>query len=283
MPNKRRNNKFGNPLLDQDTTDLLLSTLQSDEGADQPNLDPNDAGSVIKHLLMAFFIMHKDVSKLKEGMADGGSWQEVGGEETKKKVEKLEERVRVQEDELDEVRQRSLKGNLILSSPSNADKGLSTLLKSDETLAEEGLSLTDHVVDLINDKYGVLLPKSDIQALHRLPNASIIVRVWNRRQNSAWNSLLSSIKMGGKQEKKSMNLFLSFHLTKRRSELVKELKKQKRAGRIFKFSTDENGVIAFRTSQIGQKIRITYASNKESEEPRTLTVKELVRLVDQKN
>ena len=270
------------PILDQNTVDLLVSTLKSDGDAnDQFNIDPHDTGSIIKHLLTAFLMMHKEVAKLKEEVQDGGGWQEAGGagKEAKKEVEKLQERIRAQEDETDEVRQRSLKGNLILSSPQNADKNLHTLLKSDETLAAERTSLTDHVLDLINTKYGVRIPKSDLQALHRLPNSSIVIRVWNRTEGSAWSVLINRIKMGGKKEMKSMNVFLSFHLTRRRSELVKELKKQKRLQNVYKFYTDENGAITFRDRQDGLKVKITYAWNRECENPKTLTVNELIRLV----
>ena len=53
-----------------------------------------------------------------------------------------------QEDELDEVKQRSLKGNVILSS----DRRNGSVLKRDEELKKSGKSICDHTLDLISEK-----------------------------------------------------------------------------------------------------------------------------------
>ena len=74
----------------------------------------------------------------------------------------LNRRLRVQEDELDEARQRALKGNLILTSSG----------KDDTTLKRKNTRLVDHAIELVIKKYGVVVPEDDVVACHRLNNST---------------------------------------------------------------------------------------------------------------
>ena len=69
-----------------------------------------------------------------------------------KVVKDLQDSLSRQEDELDEVKQRSLKGSLILSS----DRRNGSVIKSDEELKKSGKSICDPTLDLISEKYNVV-------------------------------------------------------------------------------------------------------------------------------
>ena len=124
------------------------------------------------------------------------------------------------------------------------------------------------------------VPAEDIQALHRLPNSTLVLRIWKRTEESAWTQLISAIKTGGN---KAMNLYLNFHLTHRRSQLVYHLRQHKKNGVISKFQTDENGTVSVKIRDQDQKLRLTYYRKKDKDIPEfTFTVDELSRLVQSK-
>ena len=116
-----------------------------------------------------------------------------------KKVEKenaKESVERVHIDELDECRQRSFKGNLIFTSQALPAKSKVCMIKSDEQLAEDKQNITQHVIDLVKNKFEVTLDPGDIQACHRLPHNAIILKIWNRKSESTWSQIIQKIKTG---------------------------------------------------------------------------------------
>ena len=106
-------------------------------------------------------------------------------------VKSLKQKSRIQEDLIDEIRQRGLKGNVILSSP-NLGRGKRSLIKAPDQLDTD---VTTHALNLIQQKYNVLIPAEDVQACHHLKSShsndktAILIRIWNRRANSAWTAL----------------------------------------------------------------------------------------------
>jgi len=191
--------------------------------------------------------------------------------------EEQERRMRNQEDETDEIRQRSLKGNIIVSSIPNKAKGKVSLLKTDDQLKAEGMTMHAHIIDLVHDKFGVVLPESDIQACHRLPKGSVVLRIWNRKEGSAWESLVSKIKS---PENSEFNVYFNFHLTSKRSNLLYECRMLKKSGKIDRFYSDENGSIKMKVKASSKdKIKITYTSNSAKDMPVTFNVDELLKLV----
>ena len=215
-------------------------------------VDPTNLNAVLNQILSAVGELMKEVAALKEaGVGQRGAV--VGGEAGKS----LTDQVNIQADEIDEMRQRSLKGNLILSSPNLPAIKKVSLIKSDEQIKKEGSNLTQHVLELLKTKYGTDVPEGDIQALHRLPNGTIILRLWNRKPGSAWADLVNGIRSGKNRE---INFFANFHLTKRRNSLLYEVRQLKKSGQIWKFYTDENGTISFRAKDGGNKIRATYTT-----------------------
>lgn len=286
MTGKKNGNNKKTPLLDKETLDLLVQTLREDAGNQEHQntgtLDPSDSSSVLKHLLMAFLIMNKKISTLEGIVREGTRGDEDGNKgqsEVKDQVQKLQDRLRLQEDELDELNQRGRKGNLVLSSPNIPARKQTSLFQTEEVLQAKNQTFDQHVTELVYLKYGVRIPESDILACHRLPNNSVIIRFNKRTQTSAWAKLVDQIKTGGDR---SMNFFANFHLTNRRSKLVYELRQYKKQSKIFKFYCDENGSISikFTEDKNEKKTKITFHHKNTSDDPeKTLTVDELSKLV----
>ena len=160
------------------------------------------------------------------------------------------ERERVLEDELDDLRQRSLKGNLILSTTKGSNKIL-----SEEQLIAKGSNAMEHAICLIEEKMEVKIPTSDVQDCHFLPGGSIILRCWNVSPKSAFKILVDRIKSG--KGKKDIPLYINFQLTKRRATLLFHLRALKREGKISKFYSDEGGSVALRVRDGGPKVKLT--------------------------
>ena len=194
----------------------------------------------------------------------------------------LLDKIRVNEDETDEVKQRSMKGNLIVSSIAYENKTKPCLIKTDAQLAEEDISLTKHAQQLVQKKFGVNLPEEDIQAVHRLStkvksgqtqNEAFILRINNRRPGSAWHGIVQGIKTGAKVEE---NVFFNFQLTKKRADILHKVRGLKKETKIHKFYTDENGKIQILVKEGQKNVSLTYAMNPRTGQPaKTLTVQEI--------
>lgn len=216
-----------------------------------------------------------------------GGWKEVegrGSAEVRKGLAGLEGRIRENEDFSDFCHQRSLKGNILLCSPSDPEKNLVTLIKSPEECENEGMSYTDHILDLVKQHYEVEIPIQDIVAIHPTKKSGhCILKIWNRRMNSAYQKLCESIKRGGKsgrlrreaqgggrgesqnngvvntqQNQGRSNFWATFQMTRRRSELISTLKVLKKEKKIATFSSNENGDIWVKLNHQQKKIQITY-------------------------
>ena len=232
--------------------------------------EPCDLNSVLHHLLRAVNDLTRNVQVVQGQCDDIRKAQDTT-------VVKLENRMRVNEDEIDECKQRSLKGNFIISSPPDPAKHRVSLLKTDDQLRQDKETLTDHILDLAKKKYNVTINAEDIQACHRLPNNNVILRIWRRCPGSAWQDLVEKIKTGTNT---GFNVYFNFHLTRRRNALAYEIRKLKKSGKIQKFLTDENGHISIKVGESDRKRRITYFAERPSDDPRTFTVQELFNLVN---
>ena len=232
------------------------------------NTDGKDINTVLQALLDVFLAQVEDTRNLRL--------------EQQKKHADLENRIRAQGDQLDEIQQRGLKGNIILSSPNN--DGKACLIKTPQCLDEENSSVLDHALDLVKKKYGVVLPATDVQACHHLPSwtkgkkgqpefKSVLIRVWNRVPGSAWCQLVDRIMQGGDR---GTNIYANFQLTSTRSSLVYHLRKLKSEKKIFKFYTNENGQVFYKSSENAKKFKVTFFSTKQNDLPKTLTVTELI-------
>ena len=193
------------------------------------------------------------------------------------------EKSRIHCDEIDEVKQRGMKGNLVVSSISYVKDAKPCLIKTDEQLKTEKKTLTEHAQELVLSKFGVKLPVEDIQALHRLQtkrkngqseNQAFLLKINNRRPGAAWHDIINGIKQGKKVEQ---NVYFNFQLTRKRSKLLHHVRGLKKANKIKKFYQDENGKIQIFVKEGEKGIPITYNTLNLSsgEMPKTMTVSEL--------
>ena len=91
--------------------------------------------------------------------------------------------------------QRNLKGNFILTSPPNVEKGWKSLFEPHDE--QDTRTLTERTLDLVQECYGVRIPESDITAVHELKNNSVLLKIWNRKNGSPYFDLVSAVKRGG--------------------------------------------------------------------------------------
>ena len=100
------------------------------------------------------------------------------------------------------------------------------------------VTVTNYACLLIKTKNNVVVPDNAIQACHYLPNNTILVRFWNRKEGTAWDHLTTEIKKGGKNE---VGIFAIFQLTNKRNSLMFHLRSVKKTGKISKLFSNENG------------------------------------------
>ena len=213
-------------------------------------LDPTNLNDILHHILTA-------VNDLTASVHATQRECQRRTETQGKELRNLEKRMRISEDEQDECRQRSLKGNFIISSVADNSKQRVSLIKSDDQLAEDEETLTQHVIALAKKKYNVAIDAEEIQACHRLPNNQVILRLWKRTPGSSWSRLVAGIKSGMNA---GYNVYFNFQLTRRRINLVYELRQLRKNKSIQKFFTDENGQISVIIREGGNKHRLTYIS-----------------------
>jgi hypothetical protein len=167
-------------------------------------------------------------------------------------VTSLKAQVVALEAECDEVRQRGMKGNLIITSPNRADCASRAVqqTKPDRTTgAMRKETEAEMCVRMIHDKTGVEVPLQDIVACHALngrgADTSYIIRIANMKPGSAWDILAAAILTGKNKVTKvnKVNVFINFQLTKRRGELMQLARKAKVDKRIVKYGADQNGRI----------------------------------------
>ena len=178
-------------------------------------------------------------------------------------------RIRQAEDDLDEEKQKNLKGKFIISS--SIKQGKESFIKSDDALKADNKDLVDHVVDLALKKYEVTIPKTDIASCTRVHSGGIIFYMWNQKPGSAYHTLCKNIKS---VKNLATNIYFNFMLTKRRSTLLFEARKLKRDNMITKFLSDEHGSITVKKEDAKEKI--ASHTDKETGQVKTWTVSELL-------
>ena len=264
MTNPKSKSSKSSIVINKTTLEELTKTISDLNKTDQPqddtkdDVDPSDLAAVLNLLIQTVTVLTNHIKSLSPNTIGGT------GEVSKEVADKIRE----QEDELDESRQRSLHGNLIITSQNQSNKV--SLIKFDQQLQQENLTLADHTIQLVKEKFDVVLSLSDIQACHRMPNNSIILRIWNRRNDSAWSQIVDSIKSG---KNMGYNVFFNFHLTRRRSTLLYNMRQLKKSGDNSKFYSDENGqltVMVRKKEEGGVKRKVTYYAKERNSPPKTL-------------
>lgn len=283
-------------------TQQIVKDIFKKHDMDQ-NIDLSNTNSLLLGILKIL-----DSRSGEKAESDGKGFQEA----MSKGTSSLRKRLRQTEDQVDFNWQRGLKGNIIVSSPNIPDKNLKTIIKNQEDLGDE--SFTDHILTLVEEHYGVRVPTCDIAAIHPLKSpGNVVLKIWNRKPNSAWMRLVSAIKRGGvkradngskSSERKDdnsggerggsgrerggsgegsnngrrANLFLTFQMSRRRGALISALKKMKREKKIHKFSSNENGDIFFQKTSSKDKVRVTL--DWKTEGSMTMSLEELEKSVN---
>ena len=156
------------------------------------------------------------------------------------KVVKLEEEKEALEAEVDETRQRGMKGNILITVARDKKH-----LLEPERVGGQKESLTTVCRRAMALSLGREVPEGDIVACHPVgkQGLSYIVRIINRNPGSAWDTLQAGLATGGLNSKDS-GVFLSFQLTHRRVKLLDSVRDARRERLISKFRVDQNGRIS---------------------------------------
>ena len=177
--------------------------------------------------------------------------------------------IKEHEDEIDHLKQKNLKGKVIITSKSQYGE---CLIKTDTQLQQEDKSLAEHVVELVNLKYKQVITKEDIASCFRLKKGGILVKFTKKGKGSQFQTLSSKIKSS---QGANINLYLNFMMTARRGELLYEIRNLKKQGKIKKFYSDEEGDIAIKLNNGDNTIKVTDVFTDSSKKLRTWTLEEL--------
>lgn len=199
--------------------------------------------------------------KLCETLVDKVNELSIQGKEVVAKEEKLEKEVeaKVEKVELahDELQQRSMKGNIIVSSPSNGSK--QTLFVR-EKVREGGVTRNESDVAMVSRairrKSLVGFEPGEVEECHPLgpkpgdgqEPTTWVIRIGNRKPGSHYATLCAGMKTGYNSTAQSNfskdNLYLNHQITPRKAKFLKDVVKvafsEKKIG---KYLVDERGQI----------------------------------------
>ena len=151
--------------------------------------------------------------------------------------------------ECEEIRQRSIKGNLIISCPvvNGNTWAVHQTIQGSHNQTQSVESDTELCLRLIREKTGVMFNIRDIVACHplgRRDKNTYIIRIGNMSPGSGWETLTRGM-MTGKQNNghyfANIPVHINYQLTYLRSELCKKVSQAKRDGNLRKYSVDQNG------------------------------------------
>ena len=83
----------------------------------------------------------------------------------------------------------------------------------------------------------------------------IYIRLFSRREDSAWHLLTEGMKSGG-NFKKDVNVFINFQLTNKRAKLAKIVRKARKDSKIHKYIINQNGAIKVKVSDQDNYIEV---------------------------
>ena len=174
-------------------------------------------------------------------------------------VECLKLQVNRLEKDCDEARQRGLKGNLIISSPtvSNKPSLLHPKKTKDSVTGEERLENHLEVCTrAILAKTGVTVPAKDVYACHPITrrgaetNTVFVICFSNRNSGSAWESICSGLISGKNNQGEYFtreNVYISFQLTPHRAAIAKVVRQSLGGkGGLARWKVDANGKVFFK-------------------------------------
>ena len=185
------------------------------------------------------------------------------------KIKEQESKTRHIEDMTDEIQQKSLIGSFIINS--RANDAIESMIVPEKELKEP---LVSHVQTLALMKLNVKLPEEDIRSCSYMQDGSIMITLSNLRPNSAFNLMVKEIK-NPNMERRKINLYFNFMLTRRRNSLLYEVRKLKKENQIFKYWTDFNGSITVKKDEGGPKVKLTSITSRKDYSLRTYNGREV--------
>ena len=176
-------------------------------------------------------------------------------DKTKAIEDKLTKKCQELEKNYDEVRQRCLKGNLIISSPTittSSGHNIPSQAKHEMFWDQYGRyrceSDLEMVLKLVQRKTGFWIEESEVTACHplgRREKNTFILSVHNRTPMSSWEAITKGM-MTAENNFSKDNIFINFQLTKQRGEICKEVRRAKKDNVIKSYEIDVNGRIYVR-------------------------------------
>jgi hypothetical protein len=155
-------------------------------------VDINNKDNLIQGMTLLFKKLIESERIPINGETDGeGEWQEVTRPGAKKEIEELRQQVRSNGDIADFATQRGMKGCFLING-----------IILPELEQGKGKTYEDQILAIIKQHYGVSIPANDLQACHPVGKNCAIVKIWNRREGSAYHKLVFAVKCGGKPRTK---------------------------------------------------------------------------------
>ena len=209
--------------------------------------------------------------------------QQVQGEKCPE-IADLKSKVQDLESDLDAAAQKMKTGTIVLMQPKGGN-----LIKSEEDLVADGLSVEAHACSLIKQKTGVVVEERELKSAQNLPNGILKVRFGDQKAGSKFSEVVKKIKSKPTSEEREVKLYLNFELTKRRNAVLYEIRRLKREQKLHRFFTDFDGSISVIQKEGGEKVKVTRNSGRTGsrderrvgkQPPRTLTPLEICRRFD---
>ena len=110
------------------------------------------------------------------------------------------------------------------------------------------------------------------QTCFRMKKGAILVKFWKTGKGSQFHGLSSKIKSA---QGSNINLYFNFMLTSRRGQLLFEIRKLKKDGKIAKFYSDEEGCISIQIFKGDKKVKVTDTILEGTNKIKTWTVEDL--------
>ena len=170
----------------------------------------------------------------------------------------LEAKVRDLESGLDSNVQKQKVGTLIVTQPPK-----STTIKTKDELEVMNVSVAKHAVDLIMKKTNVKVDEEDLKLAHHLPNGNLKVKFRDLKATSKFHAVVTKIKRPLPDEKK-VPIYLNFDFTKKRNEMLFQIRRLRREEKIAFYLTDFDGSITVQQKDGGERVRLTRSMNRSS-------------------
>ena len=202
--------------------------------------------------------IHRLVTGMRDALTAFSSMMEKSKGQKCPRIATLESKVRDLESDLDSHVQKQKVGTLIVTQPPK-----STTIKTKDELEVMNVSVASHAVDLILKKTNVKVDEEDLKVAHHLPNGNLKVKFRDLKATSKFHQVVNKIKRPLPDEKK-VPIYLNFDFTKKRNEMLFQIRRLRREEKIAYYLTDFDGSITVQQKDGGERVRLTRSMNRSS-------------------